>query len=294
MALSKAKRSEQPSTYFVQDRRNKDELKRVTIQDEMITTSMGGVLPEQTNTSRFHRVLDVGCGTGGWIIRAAKTYPSMSLIGIDISQIMIDYARERAQAEQIADRVSFHVMDTLRPLVFPPASFDLVNLRLAVSFVRTWDWPELLAEFQRVTRQGGIVRLTEADITEPNSPALTRLGNHLRQAFYNAGNFFTPSHDGLTSHLVHLEKRYGLLDVQKHEHLLTYRAGTQEGQQFAQDMQHLFRTLRPFIAKWTRISQDYDQDYEQALIEMQQDDFIATWRFITAWGSVRHVEKRVQ
>jgi tRNA G46 methylase TrmB len=67
------------STYFVQDRSNKEELTRIAIQDQMLTASMGGVLPERTDTSLFHRVLDVGCGTGGWAIEAAKTYPTMSL-----------------------------------------------------------------------------------------------------------------------------------------------------------------------------------------------------------------------
>jgi hypothetical protein len=52
-------------------------------------------------------------------------------------------------------------------------------------------------------------------------------------------------------------------------------------------MQHLYRTLRPFLQKWTRIPEDYDATYRQALVEMQQADFVATWRFHTAWGSVK-------
>lgn len=56
---------------------------------------------------------------------------------------------------------------------------------------------------------------------------------------------------------------------------------------FAEDMQHLYRTLRPFLQKWTRIPDDYDAIYRQALVEMQQPGFVATWRFHTAWGSVK-------
>jgi hypothetical protein len=109
----------------------------------------------------------------------------------------------------------------------------------------------------------------------------------LRQAFYNAGNFFTPQNDGLTRELASLLTRYGLENVQTRVHVLTYRAGTPEGQHFAEDMQHLYRTLRPFLQKWTRIPEDYDATYRQALVEMQQADFVATWRFHTAWGSVK-------
>jgi ubiquinone/menaquinone biosynthesis C-methylase UbiE len=148
-------KNEQPSTYFVQDRHNEEELVRLTIQDQMITAAMGGVLPEQADPLLFRRVLDVGCGTGGWIIEAAQKYPTLLLEGIDISQHMIEYAREQAAALHIADRVTFHVMDALRMLEFPAAFFDLVNLRFGISFVRTWDWPKMLREMLRVTRAGG-------------------------------------------------------------------------------------------------------------------------------------------
>ena len=97
--------NDNPSTYIVQDRKNKKELTRLTIQDQMITAAMGGVLPEQADPTVFRRVLDVGCGTGGWIIEAAQTYPTMSLVGIDISQRMIEYARAQAEAHQVNDRV---------------------------------------------------------------------------------------------------------------------------------------------------------------------------------------------
>jgi ubiquinone/menaquinone biosynthesis C-methylase UbiE len=279
-------KNEQPSTYFVQDRRNKEEFTRLTIQDRMITTSMGGVLPEQADPSIFHQVLDVGCGTGGWAIAAAKMYATMSLVGIDISEKMIEYACKRANAEQVAERVSFRVMDALSALEFPPASFDLINLRMGVSFVRTWDWPKLISRFQQVIRPGGVIRLTESDITESNSPAQTRFAQIVYQTLHNAGHTFRLENDGLTSELAPLLRRQGLTNVQTQSHMLTYRAGTAEGDLFVEDAQHLFRTLRPFIQKWMRIPEDYDELYRQALIEMQQADFVATWRFVTAWGTV--------
>jgi ubiquinone/menaquinone biosynthesis C-methylase UbiE len=279
-------KDEPQSTYFVQDRRNQDEHTRLTIQDRMLTTSMGGVLPEQPDPTIFRRVLDVGCGTGGWAIEAARAYPTMSLIGIDINEQMIAYARERANAEQVAERVEFRVMDAMRRLEFPQASFDLVNMRLAVGYVRSGDWPNLIREFQGITRHQGTIRLTEADIAQNNSPALTHLNLLLRQAFYNAGTFFALQDDGLTSHLASLLTQYGLENVQTQEHTFIYRAGTPGGQHFVQDMQHLYRTVQPFIQRWTSMLDDYDEIYQQALIEMQQADFIASWRFVTAWGSV--------
>src|SRR6266567_3038266 len=124
-------------TYFVQDRRNEEELLRLAEQDRLVTASMGGVLPEQAEPSAFRRVLDVACGSGGWVIEAAQTYPEMSLVGIDVNPRMIDYARAQAAAQHVDDRIELHVMDALGVLDFPDASFDLVNLRFALSFMRT-------------------------------------------------------------------------------------------------------------------------------------------------------------
>jgi len=278
---------EHPSTYVVQDRSNEEELIRLRIQDEMVTTSMGGVLPEQPDPASFQRVLDVGCGTGGWLIETAKMYPTISLlIGVDVSSRMVQYARAQAEAEQVSDRVQFAVMDTLRMLEFPTNYFDLVNQRFALSYLRTWDWPKLLAEFQRVTTPGGVIRLTEGDILPENtSPALTHLYHLLLQAFYQSGHLFTPESDGITSQLARLLHQYGVQHVQMRSYTGEGRAGTIEGQRFYEDMSRVFRTLLPFLRKWTRVPDDYERIYQQALSEMQQPDFVESGRMLTAWGN---------
>src|SRR6266566_1805479 len=134
MSTSYQPRREHPSTYVVQDRSNEEELTRLQLQDQMITAGMGGVLPEQPDPAIFQRVLDVGCGTGGWLIEAARAYPSMSLlVGVDVSSRMLEYARAQAEARQASDRVQFRAMDALRMLEFPADFFDLVNQRIGAS-----------------------------------------------------------------------------------------------------------------------------------------------------------------
>src|SRR5229473_4911602 len=278
---------EHPSTYFVQDRSNEEELTRLQIQDQIVTTGMGGVLPEQPDPLIFQQVLDVGCGTGGWLIEAARTYPAMSLlVGVDVSSRMVEYARTQAEAQQVSDRVQFRSMDALRMLEFPSAFFDLVNQRFGASYLRTWDWPKLLHEYQRVTRPGGVIRVTEGKIVECScsSPALTRLTQLVLDTVYRAGHFFTPDSHGVTSRLASLLHRYGLQHVQTRVHTLEYRAGTTEGHLFYEDMRRVFRTVVPFLQKWSRVPDDYEVIYQQALSEMQQPDFVATWKLLTAWG----------
>jgi ubiquinone/menaquinone biosynthesis C-methylase UbiE len=230
-------------------------------------------------------VLDVGCGPGGWALDVAQAYPGIQVEGIDISQRMVDYAREQAAARQVADRVHFHVMDALRMLEFPNAFFDLVNLRFAISFMRTWDWQKLLGEFRRVTASGGIVRLTDNNIVhESNSPALTRLQEIGVHTLFRSGNLFSEDGAGLIAHLPRLLEQHGWRDVQTRAYVLQFHAGTPEGQAYYEDMAHVFQTTLPFIRKWGCAPADYDTNYQQALQEMQQSDFHVSWHYLTAWG----------
>ncbi len=275
------------STYFVQDRSNKEEFARLQILDQMTTTSMGGVLPEQPDPTIFERVLDVGCGTGGWLLEMAKTYPGVKLlVGVDISAKLVEYACSQAEAEHLSDRVEFHVMDALRSLEFPSGYFDLVNQRYGAGHVRTWDWARLLQEFHHVTRQGGVIRVTECDyISESSSPALLRLCELGLDAFYQSGHFFTPNHDGVTSQLARLLSQYGCQNVQTRAHTIVYQAGTSEGQNYSENLRLYYRTIVPFLRKWIRVSDDYETIYQQVLAEMQQPNFVAPWNLLTAWGT---------
>jgi ubiquinone/menaquinone biosynthesis C-methylase UbiE len=280
---------EHPSTYFVQDRSNIDETTRLRVQDQMLTTMMGGVLSEQSDPGRFQSVLDVGCGTGGWLIEAAKTYPHIKrLVGVDISDKMLAYARAQAEEQGVSDRVEFQAMDALRMLEFPENSFDLVNQRYALSWLRKWDWPKVLSEYQRVCKTNGVVRITEcALITESSSPAYLEFNQLLVQAFHQAGNFFTDSHDGIISQIARLLEQHGCQHVQTRAYRLEYQASTPEWHHFYEDNRLIFRTLQPFLRKWTRVPEDYEERYQQMLDELQQPDFVAIWPLLTVWGVSR-------
>ena len=276
---------EQPSTYFVQDRSNKEEMTRLKLQDQLITTAMGGVLPEQADPTRFQRVLDIGCGTGGWLIELAKTCPTcQQLVGIDVSKRMVEYACEQAyHARQ--DHIEIHVMDALLLLAFPSGYFDLVNLRFGSSFVRTWEWPKLLLEMLRVCRPYGIVRLTEPAIpTQSSSPTYLLLCRLLQGALFGAGHYFEDTPTSITNHLAGLLHQYGGRHTQSKAHTLTFQAGTPEGQACADDIQYAFRTIRPFLAKWGCTPPEYDTLYQRTCEELQEPDFSATWDLLTVWG----------
>ena len=65
-----------------------------------------------------------------------------------------------------------------------------------------------------------------------------------------------------------------------------------EGERFAEDVRHLFRTGLPFFRKWTHVPDDYEVIYQQALKDMQAPDFVATWNVLTAWGNAAPKSKQ--
>ncbi len=287
-ALPASHHHELASTYFIQSQHTKQELTRLTLQDRLLTTQMGGLLPEQPDPTRFQHVLDVGCGTGDWLLQLASISPSTSGVGIDINPYMVQYARFRAAHHSLSERVVFQVMDALSPLAFSDNSFDLVNLRLGISFVRTWEWPHLLVELLRVTRPGGTIRLTEPEVLHSSSsPALTRLGEIFLCAFTRAGHLFAPTSTGLTAHLAPLLHQFGYVQVQQQAFPLRLSAGTEAGQSYAENAAALLKAVRPFLERRGCVSSDYDELYQQVLNEIQQPDFEVTWTFHIVWGQIR-------
>ncbi len=286
MSTSPGPRQKHPSTYVVRDSSHQEELTRLEGQDRLVTASMGGVFPEQPETINLHRVLDVGCGTGGWLIQVAKEHPAITLLaGADINKTLLDYARAQSVEQQVNDRVEFHLMDALRMLEFPPNYFDLVNQRFGMSYIRTWDWPSLLQKLQYVSRPGGIIRLTEAEIFEGNTPAFTAVYNQLQQAFINAGHFFSSGPDGVTKELSRALHQSGVQNVQTRNYAIEYRAGSPGMPLFFEDVKHMMRVTIPFMQKWTKFPENYETLYQQMLLEMQQPDFVGIWRLLTVWGT---------
>ena len=276
-----------PNTYFVQGRLVENEPARLQIQDLFLNMGMGGVLPEQPDPSSFRQILDVGCGTGGWLIGLARQYPSISLlVGIDVNKHMLDFARTQVEGQQVSDRVQLQEMDALRSLDFSTSTFDLVNQRFGFSFLRKWEWQRLLNEYRRVCKPGGVIRIVELDLSlKSTSAALNSLLKMTVEAFYHAGHFFTSKGDGVTSQLAPLLEQTRLQNVQRRIYPLEYRTGTLEWQYFSEDMRSLFQTIVPFLRKWTRLTEDYEAIYEQALEEMQLPDFVATTSVVASWGN---------
>jgi ubiquinone/menaquinone biosynthesis C-methylase UbiE len=128
-------------------------------------------LAELCEINKESNILVVGCGTGGNSCYLAKKY-GCQIVGIDIAELMIEQAQERAKTLGLTDLVTFQVGDAYN-LEFPDNSFDVV---LTVFVSQFLDPHKAFPGFLRVLRPGGYLGINEmyrAD--EVPEEALTRV-----------------------------------------------------------------------------------------------------------------------
>jgi ubiquinone/menaquinone biosynthesis C-methylase UbiE len=125
------------------------------------TFAIGGMksvdrLGELCKLDQTKKVLVVGCGTGGNAIRLVHTF-GCSIIGIDISENMVNNANIRAEEESLTHKAKFQIGDAYK-IDFPDNSFDAVITVFVSQFL---DLPVVFKEFQRVVKPGGYVGTNE-------------------------------------------------------------------------------------------------------------------------------------
>lgn len=131
------------------------------------------------------KVLDVGCGSGNTACFIADDIGSR-VSGIDISEVMIVKARERAQRQGLSDKLEFRVGDVF-DLPYEDDWFDVVILESVLTPL-PGDKKQALKEIVRVVRSGGKVGANEG-VVDPETPpeVMALLAEH--PAFYG---HFTP------------------------------------------------------------------------------------------------------
>jgi SAM-dependent methyltransferase len=107
-----------------------------------------------TLTARPRELLDVGCGTGALLRRAADRFPDAELVGVDPADQMIEEARTRTPA---ASRARFICASAAR-LPFEDDSFELVVSTMSFGF---WPHSAGLREVRRVLAPGGHLVLAD-------------------------------------------------------------------------------------------------------------------------------------
>lgn len=136
-----------------------------------ITKHMGGFkatreLINLCHISKNKYILDVGCSVGRTVCSIAKRYDSR-VVGIDISERMIERAKERAKREGVKNRVEFLIAD-VQSLPFEKDLFDVVISESVTAFPD--DKQKAISDYVRVTKPGGYVGLNEVTWIKTEPP----------------------------------------------------------------------------------------------------------------------------
>jgi len=272
---------------YVFDLENEAESARLLHQNSLINAITGGLIPETVHLPYNARVLDVACGPGGWGLDMARANPSVEVVGVDLSQLMIADAGMQAWAEGIRN-VTFRVMDVLAsPLGFPDDTFDFILIRLISTFMKPSDWPRLLRECRRVLRPGGSIQLLEAEWGTTSSFAFERIGTLFIRAYHLTGrNFSTEGRNiGITPRLKYLLKGAGFQDMKQQAHFIDFSADQRLHEDIYQDILVAFKLVQPFLINaGVTTQEEIESLYQRVLLEMRQDDFSGIGSLLSVWG----------
>ncbi|RKP10327.1 S-adenosyl-L-methionine-dependent methyltransferase, partial [Thamnocephalis sphaerospora] len=101
------------------------------------------------------RALDVGCGSGVWMLDMAHEFPDCQFFGVDLSNVFPE--------EGVPDNCVFKVANALHRLRFADESFDYIHQRLLGYGIPRRHWPKLCREYKRLLRPDGWIEFAETD-----------------------------------------------------------------------------------------------------------------------------------
>lgn len=124
---------------------------------------------------RAERALDFGCGMGRLTQAIASNF--LETVGVDISQKMVDLARQHNQHGEVRCRYVANEEPDLR--LFGDASFDFVHSNITLQHIDPSISRVYLAEFCRVLKSGGTLCFQVPDSYLPNRNPLRRWARRL-------------------------------------------------------------------------------------------------------------------
>jgi ubiquinone/menaquinone biosynthesis C-methylase UbiE len=252
----------------------------------MLTQGMGGPLAGLPDLPDTAQVLDLCCGPGGWVLDTAFAHPEMEVAGIDISEIMTAYANARARSQQLPN-ASFGVMNVLEPLDFSDNSFDLVNARFIAAVLHRDKWLDVVRECYRITKPGGLIRFTEADVVLTSSLAFSELMQRSYQMMKAVGYGFSP--DGRSGGITHMLggflRTIGCEQIENRMHVVDFSADSEAWADYFHNFDIGFKALQPKLVKTGMATQaELDQLHRQYVIDLHLDTFRGVSPYMSVWG----------
>ncbi|HLZ64177.1 MAG TPA: methyltransferase domain-containing protein [Ktedonosporobacter sp.] len=274
------------ATSYPVDPENVAEMARLIKQARVLTDHIG-LCPSAIDLAQHYNILDLGCGPGEWALEVARRYHAHQVLGIDISETMIEYAQFSAKTQEIPN-ARFQVMNVRQALDFPDASFDFINARLISGFMTTGAWPVLLRECFRLCKPGGVICSSEFESVGINtSPSLTRYNELLIRALRQVGQCFTSEggQTGVTAVQARLLREAGFEPIEQQAYSINGSKGMPAHMAGYDNCRTAMKLIQPLLVHLgIEKQEELDMLYGRLLVEMLSDDFCMVTYFQTAWG----------
>ncbi len=132
--------------------------------------------------------IDLCCGPGHFTMMLAKHFDFDQIVGVDLSEPMIEKARERAEREGLSSRVRFEIGDATK-VSHPDRTFDVVTCNDAAHHMPDLETVgQLLCEMERLSADHGVCILS--DLVRLKSESITQrytrvIGDGYPEHFYS-------------------------------------------------------------------------------------------------------------
>jgi demethylmenaquinone methyltransferase/2-methoxy-6-polyprenyl-1,4-benzoquinol methylase len=135
------------------------------------------------------RILDVATGTADVAIMATKMLAPEKIIGIDISEGMLDFGRKKIKDANLQEIIELQTGDS-EAIGFPDESFDAATVSFGVRNFQNLE--NGLSEINRVLKKGG--KLVVLEFSKPSLPGIQQVYNiYMNVVTPNMGKLFSKS-----------------------------------------------------------------------------------------------------
>jgi len=135
------------------------------------------------------RLLDVGAGTGRFLLQAASTLPGSKLCGVDLSPWYVSYARDLLDDDRLESPSPPEIdVANAESLPYADNSFDVVTCIFVLHELPRRVRRNVLAEMRRVLAPGGLLVLEDA--AQPSDslelmPALAQFSKDMHEPYFD-------------------------------------------------------------------------------------------------------------